>query len=121
MSCPSLAAWLREEHLKVEALADGLRQTVALVPRVATPAWLEELRDRLGKFRAHLFKHMAMEEDGGYMTQVLARRPGLAGRVDRLQHQQRGRYPAVLAMQHAPWSHLAQKQPTASHPQASRQ
>lgn len=87
MSCPSLVAWLREEHLKVEALANELRQTVAVVPRVATPVGLEALRDRFGKFRAHLIKHMSMEEDGGYMVPVLSRRPGLAGRVGRLQHQ----------------------------------
>lgn len=89
MSRPDLAAWLREEHLQVEALADRLRQTVAVVPRVATPVWLNELRDRLGHFRAHMIKHMAMEEEGGYMAEVLERRPGLALRVGALQHQHR--------------------------------
>lgn len=89
MSRPDLAAWLREEHLQVEALADRLRQTVAVVPRVETPVWLNELRGRLGHFRAHLIKHMAMEEEDGYMAEVLERRPSLAPRVTRLQYQHR--------------------------------
>lgn len=89
MSRPDLAAWLREEHLQVEALADRLRQTVAVVPRTEMPVWLDELRERLSHFRAHLIKHMAMEEEDGYMAEVLERRPSLASRVTLLQHQHR--------------------------------
>ncbi|MFQ5489785.1 MAG: hemerythrin domain-containing protein [Phycisphaerae bacterium] len=87
MSRPPLAVWLREEHLKVEALADQLRQAAAVVPRVSLQAWINQLGERLAHFRAHMAKHMAMEEEGGYMAEVLERRPSLAKRVTRLQHQ----------------------------------
>lgn len=45
------------------------------------------LVDRLGRLCERLRLHFALEEDGGYMTEVLVRRPGLQVHVTRLQQE----------------------------------
>jgi hypothetical protein len=78
------ANWIRLEHERVEQLADQLRGKVAVVPRANLGPWIKEIRESFERFRAHFTKHMALEEQGGYLAAVLERRPGLAGQVERL-------------------------------------
>jgi len=84
-----LAAWMREEHAKVDELAGGLSQCVAIVPRANEQAWIDDARTAFEHFRAHMTKHIALEEHGGYMSTVVEYRPQLNREVDRLKHEHR--------------------------------
>lgn len=87
MESQELVRWMRREHRKVEDLARVLRERVAGVPRTGLDGWIGGLREQFAHMRAHLHKHMALEEREGYMAVVLERRPALASEVDRLQHE----------------------------------
>lgn len=87
MNTEQAARWIREEHARVGDLADRLREKVAFCPRVAQGAWIEEVRDAFEHFRAHLTKHMSLEERGGYLESVIEQRPALSREVDRLGHE----------------------------------
>lgn len=87
MDTAKIAQWMREEHDKVEALSDRLKERVAIVPRANLGKWIEEVSDRFEHLRAHLVKHMALEESEGYLTAVTERRPTLSREVERLQHE----------------------------------
>ncbi len=66
----NLADWIRDEHEKVQDLADALRRKVAVVPRHNLAGWVTEFQDSFDRFRAHLTKHMALEEHDGYFSAV---------------------------------------------------
>jgi iron-sulfur cluster repair protein YtfE (RIC family) len=87
MNTHELADRLREEHCAVEALANKVREWVAVIPRSNVQHWIDELKTRYEKFRAHLTKHMVLEERGGYLTTVVDLRPTLSTEIDRLQHE----------------------------------
>jgi hypothetical protein len=89
MSPDDRIRWIREEHAKVEELIEALRAQVAIVPKVRLAAWIAETRKRFDHFRAHLIRHMALEEADGYLSGVMERRPTLASEVDRLAHEHR--------------------------------
>jgi len=82
-----LAQWMHDEHDRVHDLAVTLRETIAKVPLSHRGDWLEALRGRYEHLRAHLHKHMALEERDGYLPTVAARRPSLSKEVDRLRHE----------------------------------
>jgi len=78
MPSPSeVARWMREEHRCVEELITKLGERVAGMPRVNIDGWIKELRDDFERFRAHLLKHFALEEEGGYLNAVREVRPAL--------------------------------------------
>ncbi|MCP4251569.1 MAG: hypothetical protein GY778_31415 [bacterium] len=87
MSAENFAAWIQEEHHRVDQLAHGLRGLIGAVPTTGLAAWIEEVGKRFEHIRAHLRKHMALEERDGYLATVLEVRPTLAGEVARLQHE----------------------------------
>jgi len=87
MTTKDVADWMREEHAKVEELANRLRTKVATIPRSGLEDWLTDLRSQFREVREHLLKHMALEEEGGYLVAVLDRRPTLSGEVERLRHE----------------------------------
>ena len=87
MDVHRLAEWLREEHHKVDLIAGELRDRVAVAPRANFDEWLGGVRDRFGHFRAHMTKHMALEEREGYMKAVVDRQPSLSDAIDRLKHE----------------------------------
>ena len=87
MNTHELAVKLRAEHDAVETLSDHLRECVSVVPRANLGDWISELRLRFEHLRAHLTKHMALEEHDGYMKTVVEIRPTLSPEVDRLQHE----------------------------------
>ena len=87
MTKHELNAWIRLEHEKVEELANRLREKTAIVPRANMSFWISEVCERFDHFRAHLVKHMALEEQDGYLPAVVERRPALSGEVDRLHHE----------------------------------
>jgi iron-sulfur cluster repair protein YtfE (RIC family) len=81
---------LREEHTRTEEIADRLNATVARAPVSADASWLVELRERFEHLRAHLIRHMALEERDGYMAAAVERRPTLSQKIEalRLEHGQ---------------------------------
>jgi hypothetical protein len=87
MTKNNLAKWIQEEHAKVEELAHDLAELAVEPPASRRGVWLLELRERFERFRAHVIKHMAMEEEGGYMSEVLERRPTLTPEVQALRHE----------------------------------
>lgn len=87
MKAEDIGQWMREEHAKVEELADRLRERVGVVPRLNLERWLREVRHQFEHFRAHMVRHMALEEHNGYMSAVVERRPTLSPQVDRLNHE----------------------------------
>jgi len=89
MSDPPIAKWLRSEHEQVNVLADRLRACTAVIPRTSLAPWIAEIRGHFEHFRAHMIRHIALEEDKGYLSEVMVRRPTLAGRVERLAHEHR--------------------------------
>lgn len=89
MSNPNIAEWIKKEQDEVEHLAGKLRESVSFAPRVCTEAWLASVRDRFEHFRAHLQKHMALEETGGHLAAVAERHPWLSNRVNQLADEHR--------------------------------
>ncbi len=87
MTPKELADWLTQEHEMVDALAATLSERVALVPRANEQAWIDGVRKAFEHFRAHMTKHIALEEHGGYMEPVLDQRAALAPQVARLKHE----------------------------------
>lgn len=82
-----LARWLHEEHDKVDGMSRNLRQMVSVVPRLNREAWIFRLQADFEHLRAHLTRHMALEERDGYFACVRERRPGLEVEVARLEHE----------------------------------
>ncbi len=89
MDTAEFARRIRDEHEQVNELAEALRTQTAVVPRAGTEHWLRRLKDRFEHFRAHQYKHMALEEQEGYMTLVVERRPTLSAQVEHLKHEHR--------------------------------
>lgn len=87
MTEQEFARWMREEHATVQTLSNKIREAVAVIPKSNFGGWLKEVRDRFEHFRAHLTRHMAMEEQQGYLRAVVEERPTLALEVERLNHE----------------------------------
>jgi len=87
MKPEELARWISEEHQKVHELASRLQECVACIPRARAEKWISDAREAFEHLRAHLTKHMSLEENEGYMVPVVERRPGLSREVDRLAHE----------------------------------
>ena len=87
MTTADLARTIREEQAALERVLDDLRRETAVIPRQHIAPWIERIRGRFEHFRAHMVKHMALEEDEGYLAPVLHKRPALTETVERLQHE----------------------------------
>jgi hemerythrin-like domain-containing protein len=78
---------LAEEHERLNQLMDELRGEIAVVPRSGLAPWIDRLKEQFLHFEAHLIKHMALEEQGGYLAPVATERPTLTTQVARLKNQ----------------------------------
>lgn len=87
MNAQELARWLSAEHETVTKLMTDLGDRVALTPRTNHQKWIEEVRQSFGHLRAHMIKHIALKEQGGYMVPVVQRRPAFSREVARLAHE----------------------------------
>ena len=87
MNAQELARWFRDEHEKVIGLTARLSEKVAIAPQTNQQRWIEDVRLAFEHLRAHCIKHMALEEQDGYMISVVQRRPTLTHEVDRLAHE----------------------------------
>ena len=84
-----LASRIPKEHEHVSDLADQLRERVSIVARKCTESWIRDTIDQFQDFRAHVQKHMELEESQGHMAAVVEQRPSLAPRIDRLLQEHR--------------------------------
>lgn len=87
MNAQELARWLRDEHEKVNELMALLREKVAAAPQTNQQKWIEGARRAFEHLRAHHIKHIALEEQDGYMATVVQRRPAVEREVERLAHE----------------------------------
>jgi len=83
-----IGKWLRQEHKEVSRLVAGLRKVAAEPPK-GYAKWLEELREAFKEFHARMLRHFELEEDGGYLSQVLEARPTLSDRIGLLESEHR--------------------------------
>ena len=79
---------IRADHRELALVRDRLRAMIAapaatLQEHRWRALWLREM-DLLQRLMA---RHFRDEEDGGYMAEVVAKKPGLADKVDRLHGQ----------------------------------
>ncbi len=84
MNTDDVATQIRHEHEAVRLLVAKLQEKVAVPPRIHKDRWLESTKSAFEHFKAHLIRHMAMEEEGGYLTDVVEQRPVLTPVVERL-------------------------------------
>ena len=82
METNELTAWMLNEHEKTRELIDELRDRVTASPRGDRASWVEDLRKRIDEFTSRMCKHMELEEEGGYLTQVMELRPTLSEAVE---------------------------------------
>ena len=88
MDPEKLARWMKSEHVAVDRLAEELRRKIAAVPaETHRDAWWKDLCGHYDHFRAHLIKHMSLEEKDGYLAVVRERRPSLEGQIVALQRE----------------------------------
>jgi hypothetical protein len=87
MDTHEFAVWMQHEHHAVDKQVYGLKSVVGHVPPVGRDDWLDTVRTRFEHLRAHLIKHMTLEEHDGYMSNVLEQRPTLHEQVRRLERQ----------------------------------
>lgn len=84
-----VTAWMLKEHEIIRELSVQLSKDVALPPRGDRTRWISDLRCRFDAFADHLRKHMATEEQGGYLLQVVEARPTLSDAVDAIKNEHR--------------------------------
>ncbi len=87
MHADDLTNWMLDEHEKIHELSAELRATVAAPPRGDRATWIARLRDRFDGFAAHVSRHLEMEEQDGYLTQVVELRPTLSEAVELIRHE----------------------------------
>ncbi|GMU35725.1 MAG: hemerythrin domain-containing protein [Planctomycetia bacterium] len=75
------------EHQKVIDLSERLGEKVSVAPRVNRAKWLREVRGEYEHLRGHLIKHMALEEQDGFMVSVAEQSPALTREIERLAHE----------------------------------
>ncbi len=79
-----LAEWMKSEHQALTELSGVIRKHCALLPETDAGAWLSGLVAAFERLRAHLHRHFAAQESGGYMRMVTENRPTLSREVERL-------------------------------------
>jgi hemerythrin-like domain-containing protein len=73
------------EHQILEHIKQALRVTINWhAPIVSMPRKLSSLQFTIKSFQRHLERVIAIEEEGGYMADVLDAKPYLKDRIDRL-------------------------------------
>lgn len=82
---PAIADRVEEEHATLRTLMDNLATTFARPPSGEFGDWKLDRVWQLRDFRNVLVKHFDLEEDGGFMGDVIAKAPQERRRVDMLE------------------------------------
>jgi predicted nuclease with TOPRIM domain len=76
-------SWM--EHSVLEHVKQALRVTLDWkAPVVSMPRKLSSLQFTMKSFRRHLERVMSIEEDGGYLADIMEMKPNLQSRVENL-------------------------------------
>ena len=89
MDAEQITAKVAEEHVKLAGIMENLRKATADIPAGHLEPWFEILRKHFFHFRAHMTHRIALEEMGGFLNHVLARRPTLARDVEHIRSEHR--------------------------------
>ncbi len=81
----AIADRVEEEHATLRTLMDNVLDAFARPPSKEFADWKLELVWQLRDFRNVLVKHFDLEEDGGFMGDVIAKAPQEKRRVDMLE------------------------------------
>jgi hemerythrin-like domain-containing protein len=74
------------EHQILEHVKQALRVTIHWeAPVVSMPRKLSSLQFTIKSFKRHLERVISIEEEGGYMNEVVDAKPYLQNRIDRLE------------------------------------
>jgi hypothetical protein len=84
MTDAEIAEKVGRERRILRGLIEDLSRAAGTMPGDQHAAWLQELRDKFAHFRAHIHKAMALQEQDGFLREVLTRRPTLERDVVRL-------------------------------------
>lgn len=79
-----IVRWLRTKHDDLHKCTDVLRERAAKSPPGTRDRWIAELGERFDQFADCLHRHMAEEEQDGYLKPVLDTRPSLVESVELL-------------------------------------
>ena len=60
MNAHEIARRIRTEHIRVQDLADSIRETTAVLPRTDHAAWIAEVRDRFDHFTRSPLERMGV-------------------------------------------------------------
>jgi len=78
------------EHQVLEHIKQALRVTIDWeAPVVSMPRKLSSIQFTIKSFQRHLDRVISLEEDGGYMSEVLDVKPYYQNRIDQLQSDHR--------------------------------
>lgn len=78
------------EHQVLEHIKQALRVTIDWeAPLVSMPRKLSSIQFTLKSFQRHLDRVISIEEDGGYMSEVLDAKPYYQNRIEQLQSDHR--------------------------------
>lgn len=81
-----IAKQVEQEHACLKRdLADIKRDMMKAVKGEAFGEWRLEFMWRLRDFRVHLLKHFDLEEEGGFMAEILSEAPEAMGQVEKLE------------------------------------
>ena len=78
---------LRTEHAVLRQITSDLAAAVEKASDSNPARWLEDLRTRYERFRAHMTRRIALEEVGGFLKAVEERRPSLASQIEHLRQE----------------------------------
>jgi hemerythrin-like domain-containing protein len=82
---PSVASTSLIEHQVLNHVKQALRVTLDWdAPVVSLPRKLSSLQFTIKSFRRHLERVMSLEEEGGYLEDVVAAKPNLESRIEKL-------------------------------------
>lgn len=95
---PDIARKLRQEHASLGAELSELR---ALLDRPSGPESRARWLEALDQLVATLSRHFEFEEQGGYMSEVVARFPNWAADVEQLRREHREMLSSIKAIRTA--------------------
>lgn len=79
-----IARRVRNEHERVNAILAEMEDALGGACASRDADWLDHVRERFERLRAHLHQHIALKERDGFLVPVLEHRPTLSPEVDRL-------------------------------------
>ncbi len=85
---PEIARQVEEEHEAIKRAMDDIRDAIASDdPSSNFPQWHLDFIWRLRDFRLHLLRHFDLEEEGGFMSDIVARAPETSAKVAELENE----------------------------------